>query len=210
MSIARKVGEYIAGHPSVKDCLKKGLINYSALSRAIIRENKLDSEKDFDAVLVACRRYAEKKQIAEARESKIKALLKKSSLEIKNRVCVAILSKGVSFSTLIELGDAITSEGGLFHLIQGASTFTLITDERFFPKIEKKLKARVIAERNGLVEILITAPRDIETTSGVTAFLYTLFGENGINILETMSSWTDTLFLIEEKDAARAMEILRF
>ncbi len=210
MSIAKQVDEYIGSHPSIQDCLKKGLVNYSALSRAIIKENKLDKERDFEAVLVASRRYAGKKQLTAAREEQIKAILKKSSLEIKNRVCVAILSRGVSLNTLIDLADAITKEGGLLHLIRGAGTFTLITDERFFHRVEKKFKARIIEEKKNLVEILITAPKEIETTSGVTAYLYTLFGENGLNILETMSTWTDTLFIIEEKDAAKAMELLRF
>ena len=41
-------------------------------------------------------------------------------------------------------------------------------------------------------------------------YLYSLFGENGINIIETMSTWTDTLFVIEEKDVGRVMGILRF
>ena len=52
--------------------------------------------------------------------------------------------------------------------------------------------------------------KQIETTSGVISYLYSLLGENNINILETLSCWTDTIFLVEEKDLSRVMEFLRF
>jgi aspartokinase len=42
------------------------------------------------------------------------------------------------------------------------------------------------------------------------AFIFSLFAEFNINIIETMSSWTDTIFVIEEKDIGKVMEIMRF
>ena len=36
--IAREVRDYIAGHPSVSDALKMGIVNYSALARKISKE----------------------------------------------------------------------------------------------------------------------------------------------------------------------------
>ena len=41
-------------------------------------------------------------------------------------------------------------------------------------------------------------------------YLCSLLGENGINIVEEMSCWTDTIFLVQEKDLGRIMELLKF
>jgi hypothetical protein len=60
MNITKLTESYIAEHPSVKDCLKKGFINYSSLTRQICKDLNLDAKKNFDAVLIACRRYYRK------------------------------------------------------------------------------------------------------------------------------------------------------
>jgi len=61
-----------------------------------------------------------------------------------------------------------------------------------------------------LAEVTLKSSEDVENTPGVIAYLSTLLAENGINIIETMSTWTDTLFVIEDKDIAKVMELLRF
>ena len=40
INITKETENYIRDHPSIKDCLKKGLINYSSLSRKIGDEKK--------------------------------------------------------------------------------------------------------------------------------------------------------------------------
>ena len=61
-----------------------------------------------------------------------------------------------------------------------------------------------------LAEITLKSSEDMENTPGIIAYLSTLLADNGINITETMSTWTDTLFVIDEKDIAKVMELLRF
>ncbi len=47
--------------------------------------------------------------------------------------------------------------------------------------------------------------------SGVAiSYLTSLFYENGVNILEFLSCWTDTLFIIDEKDLNKAINFLKF
>ncbi len=208
MNVAKSVAGFIDSHPNVKSCLKKGTINYSALSREIIKDSNLE-KRNFEAVLVACRRYAEKAKLPAGQEKHIIALLHKSSFEMRSSICVVIISNAVPFSSIIELAGEITKERGLFHLIEGSETFTIISEQKFYQKIMQRFKHRMIEEKKNLVEIMVKMPKEIEQVPGITGYLYSLFGENNINILETMSSWTDTLFVIEEKDAEKAMRILR-
>jgi aspartokinase len=48
----------------------------------------------------------------------------------------------------------------------------------------------------------------IETTPGVVSFIYGLLSDNGINVQEEMSCWTDLMIIIDEKNAAKAMRVL--
>ena len=61
-----------------------------------------------------------------------------------------------------------------------------------------------------MAEVTLKSSEDVEKTPGVMAYLSTLLAENGVNIIETMSTWTDTLFVIEEKDIAKVTGLLRF
>ena len=53
-------------------------------------------------------------------------------------------------------------------------------------------------------------PKGVEETTGFVAYIYSLFGENGVNILETMSCWTDTIFITSEDDIPTVMKFLKF
>lgn len=210
MNITKLTEQYIEGHPSIKDCVKKGLINYSALTRKIIEEKNLDLEKNFDAILIACRRYFSKLGKENILEDKILALLKQSKVDVKNKIIAVILEKGIHIDLLIDLEKEIKKKSDVFHLIEGSTSITIITEEEYSDKIKKLFKTKVIKENKNLVEIVVKSSKELENLPGVMGYLYSLFGENGINIMETMSTWTDTLFVIEEKDIAKVMSLLRF
>lgn len=209
MNITKQTEKYIQEHPSIKESLKKGLINYSKLSREILNELKIN-KKSFDAVLIACRRFGNKLKLEKKFEQNIMDILKKTKLEIKNKVIVAILEKDIYYNNLTDLEKDIRKKNGIFHAIEGANAITLITNEEFLDKIKDLFKNKILKINKNLAEITLKSPKDLEDTPGVVAYLYSLFGEHNINIVETMSCWTDTLFVIREQDIAKVMDILAF
>ncbi|MBU0661962.1 MAG: ACT domain-containing protein [Candidatus Diapherotrites archaeon] len=210
MNTTKATEDYIRAHPVIKECLAKGLVNYSALARLIATELGIEKQGSFDAVLVACRRYAEKAGAEKGLEGKIIKLLKKSKFGMKNKITVVIFGGRAPVAKLTEFAAKITENGEPFHMIQGSNSVTLITSEDFLEDIKGKFSPFIESSRTGLVEIVLKSGKEIETTPGVVAYVTSLLAERGINILETMSSWTDTLFVIDEKDAAKAMEALKF
>ena len=210
MSITKLTENYILEHPSIKDCLKNGLINYSSLSRQIASELKLDLKKNFDAILIACRRFKRKLKKEEVHENKILKILKESKIEIKNKIIAVVLEKDIFFENLIYLEKEIKKKKEIFRVIESASGITLITTEDFLDLIKKYFKNKIILENKNLAEITIKSPKEIEITPGTYAYLCSLFGENNINIVETLSCWTDTIFLIKEDDVGKTMNLLRF
>jgi len=210
VNVTKLTEDYITKHPFVKDCLKRGLINYSSLTRQICQDLKLDSKRNFDAILIACRRFYNKIKKEPTIEKKILEILKNSKIEVKNKINAVVLEKNIFISHLIDIEKEAKKLMETFHIIEGASAITIIVSDDFSKKVKQVFKNKIIKENKNLVEVILKSPKQIETTVGVISYLYSLLGENEINIYETLSCWTDTIFLVEEKDLSRVMELLRF
>jgi len=209
-NITKLTEQYIAEHPSVKDCLKNSLINYSSLTRKLCKDLDLDLKKNFDAILIACRRYHRKISKEAVLENKIIKILADSKLEVKNKIVVVLVEKDIYYGHIIELQKEIKKKSELFHIIEGSKTITVITSHEFLNVVKKLFKNKIIKVTENLAEVTLKSSEDVEDTPGVIAYLSTLLAESGINIIETMSTWTDTLFVISEKDIAKVMGLLRF
>lgn len=194
-STAEQTTDYIKEHPHIKSCLKKGLINYSALARLISKELNIDKKTSKEAILIAARRFQQKIKKEFGYDRDIKKLLSTSEIEVKNKINVYVVDKNVKV-------DAIT--------LEGSENNTVIVSDKNKCLIEKKFKNSIIKKHTDLVLIIIKSSKDIESIPGVVAYITSLFSENGVNIVEFLSCWTDTLFVIEAKDLHKAIEFLKF
>lgn len=182
--IAKKVFEWIKERPYIIYGLKKGLINFSSLSRMVQKDTGI---KNFDAVIVAVRRYQKDIDILKSTGKEILDVLKKSRLEIKTGVNVYIVKDAKNITKYD-------------HIIKGSSATTIISSE--------KIDLDCIKKKENMLEVKIVNPIEIETTSGVVAFIYSSIAEKGINIIETYSCYTDTIFIFEKSDLTRVVETL--
>jgi aspartokinase len=66
----------------------------------------------------------------------------------------------------------------------------------------------ILKIRENLVEITVKSPEKIVETSGVIAYLITHLSDSGINIEETVSCHTDTVFIVGEYDMINAYSVL--
>ena len=203
--VAKLVRDYIDTHPSIKDCLKDDLVNLSALSRQIMQERGLTG---MEATLVACRRYKD----ASPRHSErtIRQTLAKSKVEMSSKVAIVTLRNDWQiYGKLQGFLRRALAEGHVPKVIQGSKAITLITDENTAESVEEELgKQNLLSFDKGLVEIAVTSPESIRTTPGIMSFLYGSLSSNGINVVETMSCYTDTIFIVEPENMMRAFEVL--
>jgi hypothetical protein len=183
-SSAERVFKWLKKYPYIIWALKNDLINYSALARKIQKELEI---KNFDAVIVAIRRY--QRQLKPIVDPKINEIIEKSRLDIRTGVNVYILEKS-KHNFLNNMKD--------FHLICGDFT-TLITHE--------KLDVDTIRKHENVVEVRLKSPAQIESMPGFVAYLYERIGELGINIIETYSSYTETIFIIEKADLIKILNL---
>ncbi len=206
-SLAEKTRIYIDAHPSVKDCVSKGLVNYSSLARAIMKELDLDNE---EAVMIACRRYASKMAVSVDHEISILNILKDSRLEMRTKTCIVTAKNDWSvLHKMDNLFKDLWNEDSIMQIVQSASAVTIIADKMLKERIIDTVgRFNILKIRENLVEITVKSPEKIVETSGVIAYLITNLSDAGINIEETVSCHTDTVFIVGESDMINAYSVL--
>lgn len=205
-SVAHSVRAYIDARPVVRDALAMGIVNLSALTRAIREETGLGTE---EAVLVACRRYAPKHAQADY-QAGIRRILDKSKLEVRTRVATLTLRPSWKlFARLEKVMASLQGRNTPIHVLHGSESITIITDEALMAEMKETLGSDdLVKESKGLVELNIRSPDSIEDVPGVLAFLASTMAAKGINFVEVVSCYKDNIFIIEEDDLFRAFETL--
>ncbi len=206
-SLAERTRAYIDAHPSVKDCVAKGLINYSSLARMIMKDLDVDNE---EAVMIACRRYAGKLNTTSDHELSILRILKDSRLEMRTKTCIVTAKNDWTvLHKMDNLFKDLWNENSIMQCVQSASAVTIIADSMLKERIVDTVgRFNIIKIRENLVEIAVKSPEKIVDTSGVIAYLITNLSDAGINIEETVSCHTDTIFIVGEEDMIDAYSVL--
>jgi hypothetical protein len=199
---------YLTQHPSIQDGLKQGIINYSKLARKIARELEVEQHVKIDAILIACRRYAEKIKGQALREQQIMNLLRQSELEIKTKIIVAIIDKKTYAEHLLSIEKTIRKKADMFYAIEGTKVFTLITSEKYHQEIKDLFGENIITISTQLAMITLKSPKEMESIPGVISYVSSLLSDHDINIIECMSCWTDSIFVIDEKNITPAIACL--
>lgn len=204
-SVAEQVREYLDTHPVLADAIRLRIGNYSAIARRVAGELGLSSS---DAVLAACRRYPRGNETF--REAGIRRVLRKSRIETRTKVAAVTVAQSVE--VLQRLGDVVEElldENALCRLIQVSRGTVIIVDEDCVPRVTRALReGQLISVRKNLIEVAVTSPESIEETPGLLRHLAGVLAAQGINIVEALSCYTDTIFLIDHADLNVAIGVL--
>ncbi len=190
-SISNLVWLYVKQRPFLKEVIREGVVNHSALARKISLE-AFGSTKQENAVKMALIRLSKRMERLESDlEGKILEVLKDSSMVIKSKVAVVITPRqleGVKPLSFAKSGRNIT----------------YILEQRELEKLEKR---PAWVEEN-LNLITIESPEELEEVPGVISYILGALASEGINVVEFISCYTDTLLVIKQADTERAYSIL--
>jgi sulfur transfer complex TusBCD TusB component (DsrH family) len=205
-SVARRVREYLDGHPVLADALRLGIANHSAIARRVAADLEL---RQTEAVIAACRRYPRGRGDS-ARAAGVQRVLRKSRIETRTKVATVTTREGADI--LQRLGDVVEElldENSLCRLIQVSRGTVIIVDEDSVARVTRALReGQVVRVRRNLVEVAVTSPESIEETPGLLTLLTGVLSSQSINIVEALSCYTDTIFLLEQDDLNRAIAVL--
>jgi hypothetical protein len=208
VTVTQLTEDYIKKHPSIKDCLHKDVVNFSKLARKIAKDLRVSA--NMEAILIACRRYKEKIVNENVAEDKIIELLARSEMQIKNKIAVVIISKDVYKDNLLKIERKIREKADTFYAVEGSKVITIIVGEKYLGELKKLFGKKVISSQSELAMIIINSPVEVEETLGVMSYLYSLFSDHSVNIVETLSCWTDTILVVEDQKVATVMDFMKF
>ena len=190
-NISSLVWLYVKRRPYLKEVIREGVVNYSALARKISIEAFGDVRRE-NAVKMALIRLSRRMEELESDiEERILGLLKNSSMLIKSKVAVVISTKqleGVKPLSFAKSGRHIT----------------YILEQRELEKLDKRPSK---VEEN-LNLITIESPEELEEVPGVISYILGALASEGINVVEFISCYTDTLLVVKQADTERAYSIL--
>lgn len=206
LPIARRVRDYLDGQPALADALRLGIANYSAVARRVSEDLGISST---EAVIAACRRYPRGRGES-WRAAGVRRVVRKSRIETRTKVAAITASQGAD--VLQRLGDVVEElldENSLCRLIQVSSGTVIIVDTGSVARVVKQLRPdQVLRIRKDLVEVAVASPESIEETPGLLTLLTGILSAKGINIVEALSCYTDTIFLLDEDDLNAALAVL--
>lgn len=211
-SVAEAVRKTIDDHPSILDCVKMDIVNYTALANLIQDEvaSQVGGKRvSMEAIKMGIVRYGEEvRKFKALRETEVRDVLARSVLELKNDVALVTVKQQPLLGRLQEMISR-AGEGRFFQLTQGTETFTLTVDRKILPEvlkaIEQEYVVRVIEDQSA---ITLISPAEIIITPGVIAYITELLSRSGINLTQIISCHTDTVLIIGRGDALKAYETL--
>lgn len=207
-SVADEARRYIESRPSIRDCLRYDIVNFTALARRIRAETGLASQ---EAVEIACRRYRRQMQEASSQEEKLREVLRASHMQIRTHVAAVTARGDLEFLERLVLGTEriLSKRDRLVQLFQGSGAVTILCDEEILGAILNVIpRTALLHVERRLSAVSVRSSEDVLVTPRVLGFLAEAIGRAGINCVEMMSVYTDTLFVFRAPDAVRAFEIL--
>jgi len=207
-SVADETRRYIESRPSIRDCVRYDIVNFTALARRIRAETGLGSQ---EAIEIACRRYRRQLQREPAQEERLRRILRSSHLQIRTHVAVLTVQGDLEFLERLVVGAqrVQAKRPRLLQLFQGPGVVTVLCEDQVLGAIMNVVpKGSVIYVRRRLSALSVHSPEEVLSTPRVLGFLADAIGRAGLNCIEMMSVHTETLFVLRPTDALRAFELL--
>ncbi|MGC8969189.1 MAG: ACT domain-containing protein [Conexivisphaera sp.] len=209
MSVADAVRRVLESNLPAKLAVMYGYANLSALARAMkpAVEEMSGGRVSDGAVLVALRRLRTR-GTPDAPSDAVRRVIGRSSVSVRTDISrISVARTRGSIRVVMEL--LRRSHEHLVHLTEGLESVTIAVDSRASDVLSAVAgSAEVLERKDGLAALIISSPPEIKSTPGCLIPIFVKLYEEGINVEDMTSSHTDTVVLVDSRDAARAFSAL--
>jgi len=206
MSLSRTVQFLVENDPPIQDALERGYGNFSAIARLLKPrvEEILGKDVTLEGLITAVKRTS----TLYVPKSEYQPIIADSVINLRTDVAKISLEKTRRNLEKARLISADFPEA-FFQVLEGASTLTLVTDQRVFDQVCSVFREQdTLQEKQNLAAVIVQSPRGIVDTPGCIAAFYNPLSRGQINIEETVSCFTETVIVLRMEDAARAFSLL--
>lgn len=208
-SVAEAVKKLIDAEPGLKECLETGIINYTRMARKLkpMIEKILEKDVSVEAIKASLIRYGRMTGRPRWRPG-ILRILARSVLEIRTGIS-AVTVRLHMMPRITSIVNNLLGQARFLAVIQGLNNVTLIISDEHYDEILDKLgKENLVEEIRGESALVIISPKEIIRTPGFLAYIMDLLGRNGINVLQAVSYYTETMILVSSDDLMKAFKII--
>jgi uncharacterized metal-binding protein len=212
-SVSEIVREEIDCTPFLRTALEMNLLNYSALARFLTTkiQEKYGRRVNKESIVVAAIRY-QKEMVKIKLSERLKRGISECNLSMRSDIIDLTLHKTYQIQEIVnDFSKKIDwKKGGIMFVVQGRAEVEIILDKISYNEIKEALpEETIINEVHGLSTISIHQPNsELTFVPGFYAILLNNLAMNDINILEIMSTLTEMIIVVSQKQASKSFEIL--
>ena len=210
VSVTRAVKDEVGSDLSIQDAMARGYLNLSALARMLVpkvaaRTGRKSRDVSEVGIATALKRLVGTYSVRAPRVSRVIA---RSAVSVRTHVSSLSVEKTKrtvqTVSTLLS-----TYPNDFIQVSESLSSITLIFDQRLLSRVKRSLAgAEVLEEAEEGAAITVHSPEEISTTPGCISAFYNQLSRRRVNVEDTVSCYTDTIMVVDMKDASRAFEAL--
>jgi hypothetical protein len=210
VTIADQTRLYIEDHESLREGLRSDLLNFTALARKIQADAGLRNE---EAVTIACRRYQHNLAQEAAELGRVRTIVGQSRLEVHPRVAIVRIRDDLdTIDRLLAVGRrtlTTPAKRRVFEIFLGTRAITVLCEETLLAAILPEVPDRLLlAVERSLGTLALRSRPEVADIPGVIAFVADALYRSGINCLETVSVYTDSIFVFRDQDLLSAYQVL--
>ncbi len=210
VTVSRAVKDEVGSDLAIQDAMARDYVNISALSRLLVPKVAARTRsrvKDLSEVGIATalKRLRGSYSVSSPRVSKV---IGGSVVNVRTHVSRLSVEKT---KRTVQAVSALLSEypEDFIQVSESLSSITLIFDQRLHARVRRSLSgAEVLEEGDDGAAVTVHSPKEIQTTPGCISAFYNQLSRRRVNVEDTVSCYTDTIMVVDIKDASRAFEAL--
>ncbi|HEX9816167.1 MAG TPA: ACT domain-containing protein [Candidatus Thermoplasmatota archaeon] len=206
-SLPKRVQEIFQADGILHEVVRRGLVNYRALSRWMITAHDLNASED--AVLSAIRRMKQAPGFDPFKPAR--ALLAQCHVNVRSRACQVMIGKAEEarrkLPQMVQLVDL--SKGEMLYFTWGEFGLKVLLDEVNVGSLENLFGGAAVKKIvRHLSAVTVVEPEQGLNTPGVLALMSESLALRGINVVDAVYGYPDYVFFVKESEALKAYEAL--
>lgn len=210
VTISHLVKKYVNDRPLLTEALSQEIINFANLAEKLqpLIEKELEKKIKTSAIIMALRRYSE--ELTEA--APFKKFNFESEIIMKTNLWdIAIVKSPTAIDKIKKIYHIVDLEkGDTLNIIQGNYEITIVISQKYKKKIKEILSSeKILNIQENLVSLTLSYSKDFFYTPGILATITRKLAWENINVFENISTMTELIFIISNKDATKAYNSLQ-
>ena len=210
VTVPDAVREIITRNRSLYDCIKMDLINYTALAVKIQKEVEayVGSQVNLNTVVVAIKRYAD--SFEKKDEIQNESVLKNARLSLTDGIAdIKFSTDDFGIDDTMDLINKFTQIDPDYEFFRLTDSFRILTEDVLdVRKLLESFPSQKNIFQTGLAKISVRIP-ETQNRSDVVSYVSEILHDSGIEIVNAYFGQEDIIIVLQEKEAARAYQILR-